>query len=56
LGGVASANNNDTASLMTASATLTCLVGALLVVARLFRMFFNMDLAVAMYQASEAGS
>ncbi|MGA7814671.1 SulP family inorganic anion transporter, partial [Caballeronia sp.] len=38
LDGVASAN--DTASLMTASATLTCLVGAILVVARVLRLGF----------------
>ncbi|CAE6735405.1 putative sulfate transporter [Paraburkholderia domus] len=38
LNGVASAN--DAASLMTASATLTCLVGAILVVARLLRLGF----------------
>jgi SulP family sulfate permease len=37
-GGVASAN--DPASLLTASATLTCLVGAILIVARLLRLGF----------------
>jgi high affinity sulfate transporter 1 len=38
LGGVASAN--DPANLLTASATLTCLVGAILIVARLLRLGF----------------
>ncbi len=40
LDGVVSANANDSAALLTASATLTCLVGVILIVARLLRLGF----------------